>query len=181
MSNTHTHITRTLSVCLGKKNSTTNKQDSNTGAKKKYRKVLRLSSDVLKKLNLRHGCNKIMFSVTTAYQGTTACESKIFLWRHDDKIIISDIDGTITKSDVLGHILPYIGKDWAQIGVTKLYANIEQNGYKFLYLSARAIGQAKGTRDYLTSVCQDGQCLPDGPVLLSPTSLFSALHRLVFF
>ncbi|KAH9419199.1 Lipin-3 [Dermatophagoides pteronyssinus] len=159
------------------KNSTTNKQDSNTGAKKKYRKVLRLSSDVLKKLNLRHGCNKIMFSVTTAYQGTTACESKIFLWRHDDKIIISDIDGTITKSDVLGHILPYIGKDWAQIGVTKLYANIEQNGYKFLYLSARAIGQAKGTRDYLTSVCQDGQCLPDGPVLLSPTSLFSALHR----
>ena len=163
------------------RNSTTNKQDSNTGTKKKYRKVLRLSSEVLKKLNLRHGCNKIMFSVTTAYQGTTACESKIFLWRHNDKIIISDIDGTITKSDVLGHILPYIGKDWAQMGVTKLYASIGQNGYKFLYLSARAIGQAKGTRDYLTSICQDGQCLPDGPVLLSPTSLFSALHRLVVF
>ncbi|OTF82370.1 phosphatidate phosphatase Lipin-like protein [Euroglyphus maynei] len=159
------------------RNSTTNKQDSNSCTKKKYRKVLRLSSDVLKKLNLRHGCNKIMFSVTTAYQGTTACESKIFLWRHDDKIIISDIDGTITKSDVLGHILPYIGKDWAQLGVTKLYASIGLNGYKFLYLSARAIGQAKGTRDYLTSICQDGQCLPDGPVLLSPTSLFSALHR----
>lgn len=33
----------------------------------------------------------------------------IFLWRHTDKLVISDIDGTITKSDVLGHILPVIG------------------------------------------------------------------------
>ena len=120
-----------------------------------------------------------MFSVTTAFQGTTICRSKIFLWRYDDNIIISDIDGTITKSDVLGHILPYIGKDWAQIGVTKLYSNIENNGYKFLYLSARAIGQAKVTRDYLRALRQDDIGLPDGPLLLSPTSLFSALHRFV--
>ena len=33
----------------------------------------------------------------------------IYLWHHTDKIVISDIDGTITKSDVLGHILPVIG------------------------------------------------------------------------
>ncbi|KAF7493493.1 Phosphatidate phosphatase LPIN2 [Sarcoptes scabiei] len=151
--------------------------NTNTEKKKKYRKVLRLSSEVLKSLNLRRGSNDVMFSVTTAYQGTTACKSKIFLWNHDDRIIISDIDGTITKSDVLGHILPYIGKDWAQWGVTNLYSRIEKNGYRFLYLSARAIGQAKGTRDYLSSICQEDIYLPDGPLLLSPTSLFSALHR----
>ncbi|KAI2803750.1 Lipin-3 [Blomia tropicalis] len=145
--------------------------------KKKYRKVLRLNSDVIKSLNLQPNSNDVMFSVTTAYQGTTICRSKIFLWRYDDQIIISDIDGTITRSDVLGHILPMIGKDWAQVGVTKLYSNIESNGYKFLYLSARAIGQAKATRDYLQQLQQDGIGLPDGPLLLSPTSLFSALHR----
>jgi phosphatidate phosphatase LPIN len=29
-------------------------------------------------------------------------EANIFLWNKNSKIVISDIDGTITKSDVLG-------------------------------------------------------------------------------
>ncbi|XP_067142408.1 phosphatidate phosphatase LPIN1 [Centruroides vittatus] len=143
----------------------------------KYRKTLRLSSDNIKSLNLKEGPNEVVFSVTTAYQGTTRCVCNVYLWNYDDKIIISDIDGTITKSDVLGHILPIIGKDWAQLGVAKLFSKIQNNGYQFLYLSARAIGQARITRDYLRSVKQGDICLPDGPLLLSPTSLFNALHR----
>ena len=55
-------------------------------------------------------------------------------------MVISDIDGTITKSDVLGHILPIIGNDWSQSGVAQLFTQIQDNGYKMLYLSARAIG-----------------------------------------
>ena len=62
-----------------------------------------------KNLNLKKGSNEIQFSVTTAYQGTTKCYCHVYLWHHSDKIVISDIDGTITKSDVLGHILPAIG------------------------------------------------------------------------
>ena len=38
----------------------------------------------------------------------------IYLWHHTDTIVISDIDGTITKSDVLGHILPVIGASTIQ-------------------------------------------------------------------
>lgn len=57
--------------------------------------------------------------------------------------MVSDIDGTITKSDVLGHILPIIGKDWAQGGVAQLFTKIKNNGYNFLYLSARAIGKSR--------------------------------------
>jgi phosphatidate phosphatase LPIN len=101
----------------------------------------------------------------------------MYFWCFDDKIIISDIDGTITKSDVLGHILPIIGRDWAQSGVANLFTKIYDNGYRLLYLSARAIGQAGTTRDYLRSVRQGDVCLPDGPLLLSPTSLISAFHR----
>lgn len=48
-------------------------------------------------LNLREGANKVVFSVTTQYQGTCRCEAAIYLWNWDDRIIISDIDGTITK------------------------------------------------------------------------------------
>ncbi|PNF27253.1 hypothetical protein B7P43_G05319 [Cryptotermes secundus] len=143
----------------------------------KYRKTLRLSSDQIASLNLKEGANEVVFSVTTAYQGTTRCKCRIYRWRYDDKIVISDIDGTITRSDVLGHILPIVGKDWAQNGVAQLFTKIKNNGYKLLYLSARAIGQAHVTREYLRSIKQGDLSLPGGPVLLNPTSLISALHR----
>uniref|UniRef100_A0A8C1YXM0 phosphatidate phosphatase n=1 Tax=Cyprinus carpio TaxID=7962 RepID=A0A8C1YXM0_CYPCA len=142
-----------------------------------YRKSLRLTSEQIESLNLREGANTVVFSVTTQYQGTCRCEAAIYLWSYDDKIIISDIDGTITKSDALGHILPQLGKDWTHHGIAKLYHKIHQNGYKFLYCSARAIGMADITKGYLQWVNDRGTVLPKGPVLLAPSSLFSALHR----
>ena len=145
--------------------------------RKKHKKNLRLTSEQISSLNLLEGANDAVFSVTTAYQGTTRCQCQIYCWNYDDKIVISDIDGTITKSDVLGHILPILGRDWAQSGVTNLFNKIYENGYKFIYLSARAIGQAGTTRDYLRSVRQGDVYLPDGPLFLSPTSLISAFHR----
>jgi phosphatidate phosphatase PAH1 len=78
---------------------------------------------------------------------------------------------------VLGHILPVLGKDWAQSGVAQLFTKIKNNGYRLLYLSARAIGQARVTREYLKSIKQGNLSLPEGPLLLNPTSLISALHR----
>ncbi|OCT79001.1 phosphatidate phosphatase LPIN1 isoform X2 [Xenopus laevis] len=142
-----------------------------------YKKTLRLTSDQLKSLKLKNGPNDVVFSVTTQYQGTSRCEGTIYLWNWDDKIIISDIDGTITRSDTLGHILPTLGKDWTHQGIARLYHKVSQNGYKFLYCSARAIGMADMTRGYLHWVNERGTVLPQGPVLLSPSSLFSALHR----
>ncbi|KAM6463389.1 phosphatidate phosphatase LPIN1 isoform 1-T2 [Liasis olivaceus] len=142
-----------------------------------YKKTLRLNSEQLKNLNLKNGPNDVTFSVTTQYQGTCRCEGTIYLWNWDDKVIISDIDGTITRSDTLGHILPTLGKDWTHQGIAKLYHKVSQNGYKFLYCSARAIGMADMTRGYLHWVNERGTVLPQGPVLLSPSSLFSAFHR----
>uniref|UniRef100_A0A8C8DUJ6 phosphatidate phosphatase n=1 Tax=Oryzias sinensis TaxID=183150 RepID=A0A8C8DUJ6_9TELE len=142
-----------------------------------YKKTLRLTSEQLHSLQLQEGPNDVVFSVTTQYQGTCRCQGTIYLWNWDDKIIISDIDGTITRSDTLGHILPTLGKDWTHQGITHLYHKVSQNGYKFLYCSARAIGMADMTRGYLNWVNERGTMLPMGPVLLSPSSLFSALHR----
>lgn len=142
-----------------------------------YKKTLRLTSEQLLSLQLQDGPNDVVFSVTTQYQGTCRCQGTIYLWNWDDKIIISDIDGTITRSDTLGHILPTLGKDWTHQGIAQLYHKVSQNGYKFLYCSARAIGMADMTRGYLNWVNERGTMLPMGPVLLSPSSLFSALHR----
>ncbi|XP_057168505.1 phosphatidate phosphatase LPIN3 isoform X3 [Ursus arctos] len=80
-------------------------------------------------------------------------------------------------SDALGHILPQLGKDWTHQGITSLYHKIHLNGYRFLYCSARAIGMADLTKAYLQWVSERGCGLPKGPILLSPSSLFSALHR----
>jgi len=152
-------------------------EDEDPESKGRYRKTLRLSSERLAALNLVPGSNEVEFSVTTAFQGTSRCLCHIYKWHHKDKVVISDIDGTITKSDVLGHILPVIGRDWAQSGVARLFSKITNNGYHIMYLSARAIGQASITKDYLQSVKQGDMCLPDGPVFLNPDSLIHAFRR----
>ncbi|EFO19745.1 lipin 3 [Loa loa] len=143
----------------------------------KYIRSLRLSSDKLKKLGLRKGANEARFSITTKFQGTTWCSCHIYLYKWTERLVISDIDGTITKSDVLGHVIPAIGGQWAHAGVAELYTRIKENGYQLVYLSSRAIGQSYSTKKYLQSVAQNAKFLPDGPLLLSPTSVLMAFRR----
>merc|ERR1712107_389386 len=58
-----------------------------------------------------------------------------------------------------------------------LFSKIRANGYHIMYLSARAIGQASMTKEYLESVRQGEVYLPEGPVFLNPDSLIHALKR----
>lgn len=143
----------------------------------KYIRSLRLSSDQLKKLGLRKGVNEARFSITTKFQGTTWCSCHIYLYKWTERLVISDIDGTITKSDVLGHVIPAIGGQWAHAGVAELYTRIKENGYQLVYLSSRAIGQSHYTKKYLQSIAQNAKFLPDGPLFLSPTSVLMAFRR----
>ena len=115
------------------------------------------------------------FSLSTT--GLATCTARIFLWDSLDHIVVSDIDGTITKSDALGHVLTLMGRDWTHHGVAKLYTDIRRNGYKIMYLTSRAIGQADSTRDYLKGINQNNHQLPEGPVIMSPDRLMASLHR----
>ena len=101
----------------------------------------------------------------------------MFLWDCDKPVVVSDIDGTITKSDALGHVFTLMGRDWTHLGVAKLYHDIAKNGYRLMYLTSRAIGQADITRDYLRGINQNNYQLPDGPVIMSPDRLIASLHR----
>jgi len=83
------------------------------------------------------------------------------------------------RSDVFGHILPLVGKDWSHEGIAEFFQAIQENGYQFIYLSARAIGQSQITRNMLNKVKQSDRKLPDGPLLISPDTLMTALHRFV--
>jgi len=140
-------------------------------------KTLRPSSERLQSLNLKWGINTITYTVQSGLQGSQSLSGHIYFWPMDANIIVSDIDGTITKSDVLGHILSMFGKDWSQPGIASLYTNIRRNGYHILYLTSRPIGQACQTKAFLDSVCQDGHMLPMGPVLTSPDRSVSSVKR----
>ncbi len=111
-------------------------------------------------------------------------ESNIFLWDSSTKIIISDVDGTITKSDGRGQVMPTLGFQWVHRGEVDLFNQIFDNGYHILYLTARSIGMADKTRDYLFNYVRQNvgssheiKSLPHGPLLMSATSLWGALHR----
>jgi len=140
-----------------------------------YAKTLRLTSDQLKALELKPGENSLSFTVNRA-----TCSAFMYLWKHETPVVISDIDGTITKSDALGHVLNMIGRDWTHLGVAKLYSDISSNGFNIMYLTSRSVGQADTTRAYLAGVQQDGYRLPRGPTILSPDRTFSALRREIY-
>ncbi|KAK9822450.1 hypothetical protein WJX81_001736 [Elliptochloris bilobata] len=126
----------------------------------------------LASLGLRDGQNTIDFTF-----GRQRLRAYIYFLHWHTRLVISDIDGTITKSDLLGHVLPRVGWDWSHSGITRLYQNVRLNGYQILFLSSRAIAQASATRDYLHSLNQNGETLPDGPVIISPDGLFPSLYR----
>ena len=144
--------------------------------KQKYKSFFP-SSNQIKKLESKEGPTEILYVVESTTGGIQTLKSRIYLWKSTEKLIISDIDGTITKSDVLGYIFPVFGKDWSHEGVTDLFTNLYKNGYKIIYLTARAIGQSTMTKNYLNNLIQEKQKLPPGPMLMSPDGLFSALKR----
>lgn len=44
-----------------------------------------------------------------------------YLLDNETKIIISDVDGTITKEDVMGHVMYAIHQDYTQRDIVKMY------------------------------------------------------------
>ena len=151
-------------------------EDTTTGdPNKNYAKTIRLTSDQLKALELKPGSNTMSFSVNRA-----TCSAFMHYWKYDVPVVISDIDGTITKSDAIGHMMNLIGRDWTHVGVAKLYTDIVANGFNILYLTSRSVGQADTTRTYLQGILQEGFRLPKGPVILSPDRTMAALKREVY-
>ena len=145
--------------------------------RRKFRKSVTLDPDKVAQLGLRPGKNVIAFSFSSRVWGRQEVQAHAYLWDWNAKIVVSDVDGTITKSDLRGHVAAMVGKDWNHEGVAQLYNNIRDNGYQLMFLSSRAISHSKGTRRYLEKLTQDGETLTQGPVMLAPDPLSTALYR----
>ena len=90
---------------------------------------------------------------------------------------MTDIDGTITESDIKGHVFPIFGFSAHHDHVVEMFHKIGDNGYNVVYLTARSIASDIDTREYLFEDLQDqnGYSLPKGPVFLSPKTFAEAL------
>lgn len=135
------------------------------------------SCEELQAMQLQYGENEVVFTVVDEQPCTAG--ASVFLWDDSDRLIISDVDGTITKSDLLGHAYALVGRGerWIHPGICGLYSKIEKNGYRFVYLTARSMHQARGTNSFLRSLAQNRILLPRGPLLCCPTSVFSAIKQ----
>jgi len=133
------------------------------------------SADQLEKLPLNNGINNIEYQVTTSSGSIVKTSGNVYLVNSTQKFVISDIDGTITRSNVRGMVLPVLGlSDWKHNGVVKLYSLISEQGYMLIYLSSRAIGQSDNTRDYIYSLREGNYTMPRGPIFLRVDSIFNA-------
>merc|ERR1719153_278223 len=129
-----------------------------------------LNSEDLEELNLKPGVNKGRY---VCPELNTILHFSIFLYETGDKLVITDIDGTITQSDIRGQVLPKLGITAHHTAVVELFDKIDKRGYKVIYLTARSMAQDEDTRNYLFQSLQKvgGFSLPPGPILFSPTTM----------
>jgi len=125
------------------------------------------TQECLKLMRLNRGQNTIKFCAVTTSQYASA---KIFLWDTNAKIVVTDIDGTITRSDMRGHLYSRFGVKWHHNAVSDCFAKVNGLGYKIVYVTARSMTMEAATRKYISELG-----LPQGPLLLSPKSLVGAV------
>ncbi|KAG0613685.1 hypothetical protein M758_6G121800 [Ceratodon purpureus] len=119
---------------------------------------------------LRPGRNKITFYIPG--QPNSSVEARIYRWEWDSKVIPIDMDGTVTRSELLGILRCYTGEHYLHTDVSTFLLYLKALGYKLVYLTARPITSIKSTREYLVNdfyefLDEEFTKLPDGPVLTS--------------
>ena len=142
------------------------------------------NSYVLKNMHLAFGCNDIRFYCSITGESINL---KFWLFGCDDKLIVSDIDGTITRSDVTGYIETVLFKkyDYIHNGVVSFYNDLANTyNLKFVYLTSRPKSHYKATSQLLEKAFNktvdtrsDIGRLPGGPLLMNSESTLRASYR----
>ena len=133
-----------------------------------------LSNQELQQIKLKEGRNvaKLVFDDLKHKQ-----LFDIYLLDQETKLVITDIDGTITKSDFKGLLAKIFEYDHHHDGVIELFDAVSKNGYVLIYISAISSSADELTRKYLFDQLQniDGYSLPRSPLFMSPITWHKAL------
>lgn len=149
---------------------------------------------------LSYGRNLIKYTlISEKGVAIASTEAHLYLWSALDSVIVSDIDGTVTKDNVGGVMDTVVQEKFAHIhnGICKFYQDLakispvedmdalnisgdEEGQIRFMYLSSRPISLANSTRKLLRSVSQmceakEWHNLPAGPMMCNVVPLTSVL------
>jgi hypothetical protein len=133
---------------------------------------------IIGQLNLQVGKNKV-----ECLHRASGERKEFSIWRYSyrDKLVIMDIDGTITKSDITGYIQTvYMGLfSYVHDGIVPfLNALAHTYGCKIVYLTARPLAHQKETKLLLQNIHDSsGHSIPDGPLCPSTDKILQALYR----
>lgn len=71
------------------------------------------------------------------------------MYSETDRLVISDVDGTLTKDDVGGLVNNYLGKNYLHDGYHDLVNGIVENGYKVVWLTMRSLPMYNFSKKYI--------------------------------
>ncbi|GLD99915.1 hypothetical protein PINS_up008643 [Pythium insidiosum] len=104
-------------------------------------------------------------------------ESRLYLWGPNESIVVADLDGTLTISDVEGHIRTLrLGQyDFLHKGACDFFTKLHELNLRIVYLTARPLDWASASRTHLENAKQAIHSLPPGPLITNSNGLTGAL------
>jgi len=104
-------------------------------------------------------------------------DSKLHLWGPNESAVVVDLDGTLTISDVEGHIRTLrLGQyDFLHAGACDFFNKLHELGMRIVYLTARPLDWASASRTHLENAVQQSVPLPPGVLITNSTGLTGAL------
>lgn len=113
----------------------------------------------------------------------TGVVEEVSIWQLDvsTKLVVMDIDGTITRSNVKGYFeTVYLGVfTYIHEGIVDFLLHLEEkHGFKIIYLTSRPMIHKKETSAFLRGIVdQKGNKIPPGPVFLNKDKIIQAIYR----
>lgn len=107
----------------------------------------------------------------------------IFYWDINNPIVVCDIDGTLTKSDVRGYMETVYFKRFTYVhpGAVKLLKSLEtEYNFNIMYLTTRPIEHQFETKQFLEGLEQDDTFLPRGPLFTNKKFIGNVIYDEIF-
>ncbi|TMW55130.1 hypothetical protein Poli38472_013892 [Pythium oligandrum] len=104
-------------------------------------------------------------------------ESRLHLWGPNESVVVADLDGTLTISDVEGHIRTLrLGQyDFLHHGACDFFNKLHELDMRIIYLTARPLDWASASRTHLENAKQQTHALPPGVLITNSNGLTGAL------
>lgn len=102
-----------------------------------------IPGEVLALFGLTEGKNEIIFK-----HHNSVLNAEVYLYDSTDKLIVSDFDGTLTKSDIKGLYSNLKQVDYLHDDYSNLMGALYESGYKVVWMTMRSLPLYSMTKEY---------------------------------